>query len=66
MSIFALLVVIIFLLLGKTQPEGEYITKSEMVALTELINTVWDEHVAGKDADSVQTQKETHIMKWML
>ena len=58
-SIFIFLVVIIFIILGKKQPEGEYITKEEMVVLTELLNTVWDEHVAGKDADSVQTQKET-------
>ena len=57
-SIFIFLVVIIFIILGKKQPEGEYITKEEMVVLTELLNTVWDEHVAGEDADSVQTQKE--------
>ena len=57
-SIFIFLVVIIFVILGKKQPEGEYITKEEMVVLTELINTVWDEHVAGEDADSVQTQRE--------
>lgn len=57
-SIFIFLVVIIFIILGKKQPEGEYITKEEMVVLTELLNTVWDEHVAGEDADSVQTQRE--------
>lgn len=58
-SIFVFLVVTIFVILGKKQPEGEYITKEEMVVLTELLNTVWDEHVAGEDADSAQTQKET-------
>ena len=57
-STFIFLVVIIFIILGKKQPEGEYITKEEMVVLTELLNTVWDEHVAGEDADSVQTQRE--------
>ena len=57
-SIFLFLVVIIFIILGKKQPEGEYITKEEMVVLTELLNTVWDEHVAGEDADSAQMQRE--------
>lgn len=61
MSILALLIVIIFIVVGKIQPEGEYITKPEMVVLTELLNTVWSEHIEGsaEDVDRIQTQKET-------
>lgn len=61
MSILALLIVIIFIVIGKIQPEGEYITRGEMVSLTELLNIVWDEHIDdnAEDVNSVQTQKET-------
>ena len=60
-SIFVLLVIIIFLVIGKAQPEGEYITKSEMVVLTELLNTVWNEHIEDhvEDVDRTQIQKES-------
>ena len=40
MNIFILLVIIIFVIIGKKQPEGEYITKDEMMVLTELVDTV--------------------------
>ena len=62
MSILTLLIVIIiFIVFGKPQPEGEYITKEEMVVLTELLNTVWEEHIdeENKGLDDIQAQKET-------
>ena len=61
MSILALLIVIIFIVIGKIQPEGEYITKDEMVVLTELLNIVWDEHIESnvQDVNRIQIQKET-------
>ena len=64
MGILALLIIIIFLVIGKIQPEGEYITKSEMIVLTELLNTVWNEHIAGdgENTDSIQKQKETMVV----
>lgn len=58
-SIFVLLVVMIFVIIGKIQPEGEYITKGEMVVLTELLTTVWDEYIVGEESYSIQTRKET-------
>lgn len=60
-SIFIFLVIMIFVVIGKVQPEGEYITKDEMVVLTELVNTVWNEHIESNSEaiDSIQTQKET-------
>ena len=59
-SIFIFLVIMIFIVIGKTQPEGEYITQNEMVVLTELLNIVWDEYTEGnaKDIESIQAQKE--------
>lgn len=62
MSILALLIVIIiFIVFGKPQPEGEYVTKEEMEVLTELLNTVWNEHIDAEteEGDDIQTQKET-------
>ena len=61
MSILALLIVIIFIVIGKIQSEGEYITKNEMFFLTELLNTVWNEHIESnmQDVDRIQIQKET-------
>ena len=62
MGILALLIVnIIFILFGKSQTEGEYITKDEMVVLTELLNAVWDEYMdeENEDVNRIQTQKET-------
>ena len=44
MSVFILLVIIIFVILGKKQPEGEYLTKDEMVVLTELVGTVLEDN----------------------
>lgn len=60
-SIFIFLVIMIFVVIGKVQPEGEYITKNEMIVLTELLTTVWDEHIESsvEDVNSIQTQKET-------
>ena len=44
MSIFVLLVISIFVVLGKKQPEGEYITKDEIMTLVELVDTVLDDY----------------------
>ena len=44
MSIFFFLVITIFMLLGKKQPEGEYITKDEVLTLVELIDTVLEDY----------------------
>ena len=60
MSIFVLLVIVIFVILGKKQPEGEYITKDEMVVLTELIVTVLEDNT-GSDtqiSEEVLVQRE--------
>ena len=58
MSILFLLIIFILLIFSKIQPEGEYITKNEMVVLTELLNTVWDEHIESnvQDVDRIQIQ----------
>ena len=59
-SIFFLLVAIIFLIVNEKQPEGEYITKDEMVALTDLVSTV-SKDIIGSDtqlSEEVLVQRE--------
>ena len=59
-SIVILLALLPFLFFGKTQPEGEYITKEEIVILTELLHTVLENEglVGGQECDNIQSQKE--------
>ena len=59
-SIFFLLVAIIFLIVNEKQPEGEYITKDEMVALTDLVSTVSKDNI-GSDtqlSEEILMQRE--------
>lgn len=59
-SILVLLALIPMMFLRKTQPEGEYITKDEIVVLTELMDTVLKNHEAGSTevSDTMQIQME--------
>ena len=44
MSVFLLLVIIILIILGKKQPEGEFITKDEAMTLVELVDAVLEDY----------------------
>lgn len=59
-SLLILLALIPMLFLRKKQPEGEYITKDEMVVLTELMDTVLKNREAGSTevSDTMQIQME--------
>ena len=63
-GVLILLAIIPILFFRKTQPKGEYITKDEVVVLTELLNTVLDNRVPGsaEETESIQTQKETVLL----
>ncbi|MBR5595976.1 MAG: SpoIID/LytB domain-containing protein [Lachnospiraceae bacterium] len=60
MSIFVLLVIIIFVILGKKQPVGEYITKDEMLVLTDLVDTVLNDNTVSdmQISEDVLLQRE--------
>lgn len=59
-SLLILLTLVPMLFFKKQQPEGEYITKEEVLVLTELMNSVLENRMAtGIDSsEKVQTQKE--------
>lgn len=59
-SLLILLAIIPTVLLKKEQPEGEYITKDEVVVLTELLHTVLENDVSdtGEGNEEVSEQKE--------
>ena len=54
MSLFLFLVILIFFLLGKTQPEGEYLTKNEVVTLVELVDIVLKDYGTGLNEEGVE------------
>lgn len=58
-SLLFLLALVPILLLKKTQPEGEYITKDEIVTLTELLSTVVNDNMLAKEEvpEKIQAQK---------
>lgn len=60
-SLMILLAMVPVIFLRKTQPEGEYITKEEMIVLTEMLNTVLDNNIlnAANSSETLLLQKET-------
>ena len=58
MSVFVLLVIIIFIILGKKQPEGEFITKDEVMTLVELVDTVLEDYGVVVQQNAVAELKE--------
>lgn len=58
MSVFVLLVIIIFIILGKKQPEGEFITKDEAITLLELVDTVLEDYGVVVQQNAVVELKE--------
>lgn len=64
MSFFLLLVIVIFIILGKKQPEGEFITKDEVMTLVELVDTVLEDYgvvvsVENTDSNTGANSKES-------
>ncbi len=55
MSIFVFLVIVIFIILGKKQPEGEYITKDETIILVELVDTVLEDYGVTVSAEGMES-----------
>ena len=62
-SFLVLLAIIPIMFFRKTQPKGEYITKEEMIVLTQLLNTVLENRVSeGVDSSEViEKQMEAAI-----
>lgn len=56
-SLLILLALIPTILLSKTQPEGEYITKDEIIVLTELLTTALENQLP-KGSDISETMKD--------
>ena len=61
MSIFVLLVIAILVVLGKKQPEGEYITKEEVLTLVELVDTVLEDRGIVVSTENVDVNIDNNL-----
>ena len=60
-SIFVLLVISIFVVLGKKQPEGEYITKEEVLTLVALVDTVLEDRGIVVSTENVDVNIDNNV-----
>ena len=60
-SIFVLLVISIFVVLSKKQPEGEYITKEEVLTLVELVDTVLEDRGIVVSTENVDVNIDNNV-----